>query len=596
MQNIRLDHEYSEGNAFSVNGFADIILAEGLKLTLNGSVTIDETRSTSLSNPYYGQFVANKGIVSKGHSRSYNHNLQQLLTYSKSFGANDAHHIDLLLGHETYNLRSYSLSGYRMNVYSTDNLELNGAIVDGKSSGSSFGEYVNEGYFFRAMYEYDGRIFASASYRRDASSRFHPDHRWGNFYSVGAAWIISRESWFNAPVFNMLKLKASYGSQGNDAIGMYRYTDLYSVSNDGNDGISISFAQKGNPNITWETNSNLNIGAEFGLWNDRLSGSIDYFYRLTSDMLFAVPVAPSMGYSSYYDNIGDMYNTGIEVVLNGDVIRTKNVVWSINANLTWVKNKVLSLPDSRKDITVDGHAGFINGSTFIGEGLSLNTYYMPMSAGVNPDTGKAQWHWFKKEKDADGNDIKDENGNPVGEWTITDVYQNVSSDNDSWKLLMCSMPKVFGGFGTSLFAYGFDFSIAFDYQLGGTMYDGSYAGYLSAPTANTVGKNLHLDVYDAWTPENRDSQQPRFQYDDQYMNSTSDRFLISSNYLNISNISLGYSFPAKWWNGHIQNLRVYAACDNVWYWSKRKGMDPRGTGTGQYSPIRTISGGVTLTF
>jgi hypothetical protein len=446
------------------------------------------------------------------------------------------------------------------------------------------------------MYEYDGRIFASASYRRDASSRFHPDHRWGNFYSVGAAWIISRESWFNAPVFNMLKLKASYGSQGNDAIGMYRYTDLYSVSNDGNDGISISFAQKGNPNITWETNSNLNIGAEFGLWNDRLSGSIDYFYRLTSDMLFAVPVAPSMGYSSYYDNIGDMYNTGIEVVLNGDVIRTKNVVWSINANLTWVKNKVLSLPDSRKDITVDGHAGFINGSTFIGEGLSLNTYYMPMSAGVNPDTGKAQWHWFKKEKDADGNDIKDENGNPVGEWTITDVYQNVSSDNDSWKLLMCSMPKVFGGFGTSLFAYGFDFSIAFDYQLGGTMYDGSYAGYLSAPTANTVGKNLHLDVYDAWTPENRDSQQPRFQYDDQYMNSTSDRFLISSNYLNISNISLGYSFPAKWWNGHIQNLRVYAACDNVWYWSKRKGMDPRGTGTGQYSPIRTISGGVTLTF
>jgi hypothetical protein len=219
-----------------------------------------------------------------------------------------------------------------------------------------------------------------------------------------------------------------------------------------------------------------------------------------------------------------------------------------------------------------------------------------MSAGVNPDTGKAQWHWFKKEKDADGNDIKDENGNPVGEWTITDVYQNVSSDNDSWKLLMCSMPKVFGGFGTSLFAYGFDFSIAFDYQLGGTMYDGSYAGYLSAPTANTVGKNLHLDVYDAWTPENRDSQQPRFQYDDQYMNSTSDRFLISSNYLNISNISLGYSFPAKWWNGHIQNLRVYAACDNVWYWSKRKGMDPRGTGTGQYSPIRTISGGVTLTF
>ena len=596
MQNIWLDQAYSEGNAFSVSGFADFNIVEGLKLTLNGSVTIDETRSTSLSNPYYGQFVANKGIVSKAHGRSYNHNLQQLLNYNKTFGANDEHNIQFLLGHETYNLRSYSLSGYRMNVYSTDNLELNGAIVDGKNSASSFGEYVNEGYFARAMYEYDGRIFASASYRRDASSRFHPDHRWGNFWSVGGAWIISREAWYDPSIVNMLKLKASYGSQGNDSIGQYMYTDLYSVSNDGNDGISISFAQKGNPNITWETNSNLNIGAEFGLFNDRLSGSLDFFYRLTSDMLFAVPVAPSMGYSSFYDNIGDMSNTGIELVLNGDIVRTRNVVWSVNANLTSVKNKVLSLPDSRKDLTVDGHAGFISGSTFIAEGLSLNTYYMPTSAGVDPETGKALWNWFEKQYDKDGEVIKDENGNPVGEWKVTDNYQNVSSDNDSWSLLMCSMPKVFGGFGTSLFAYGIDLSIAFDYQLGGTMYDGSYAGYLSAPTASSIGKNIHLDVYNAWTPDNKEADQPRFQFDDLYMNSTSDRFLISSNYLNISNISIGYTFPAKLFNGHIQSLRVYAVCDNVWYWSKRKGMDPRGTGTGQYSPIRTISGGITLTF
>ena len=596
LQNIWLDQAYSEGNAFSVSGFADFTIIPGLVLTLNGSVTIDETRSTSLSNPYYGQFVANKGIVSKAHGRSYNHNLQQLLNYNKSFGANEEHNIQVLLGHETYNLRSYSLSGYRMNVYSTDNLELNGAIVDGKRSSSSFGEYVNEGYFLRAMYEYDGRIFASASYRRDASSRFHPDHRWGNFWSVGAAWIISRENWFNPGPLNMLKLKASFGSQGNDAIGMYRYTDLYSVSNDGNDGISIMFGTKGNPNITWETNSNLNIGAEFGLWNDRLSGSVDFFYRLTSDMLFSVPVAPSMGYSSYYDNIGDMSNTGIEVVLNGDIIRTPNVVWSLGANLTWVKNKVLSLPDSRKDITVNGHPGFISGSTFIGEGLSLSTYYMPTSAGVDPETGKALWNWYHKYTDKEGNPILNEDGTQKCEWETTDTYQNVSSDNDSWSLLQCSMPTVFGGFNTSLYAYGFDLSIAFDYQLGGTMYDGSYAGYLSAPTASSLGKNIHLDVYDAWTPDNKNASMPRFQYDDLYMNSTSDRFLISSNYLNISNISIGYTFPAKWWNGHISNLRVYAVCDNVWYWSKRKGMDPRGTGTGQYSPIRTISGGVTLTF
>ena len=592
LQNIWLDQANSEGNAFSVNGFADFTILPGLVLTINGSVTIDETRSTSLKNPYYGQFAANKGIVTKSHGRSYNHNLQQLLNYNKSFGANEEHNIQVLLGHETYNLRSYSLGGFKSNVFSTDNLELNGAVVDGKSVSSSFGEYVNEGYFVRGMYEYDGRIFASASYRRDASSRFHPDHRWGNFWSVGAAWILNRESWFNAPAFNMLKVKASYGSQGNDAIGMYKYTDLYSISNDGNDGISIMFGAKGNPGITWETNANLNLGVEFGLWNDRLSGSVDYFYRLTSDMLFSVPVAPSMGYSSYYANIGDMSNTGIEVVLNGDIIRTKNVVWSLSANLTWVKNKVLSLPEQRKDRIVDGHEGFISGSTFLAEGLPLNTLYILDYAGVERETGKSQWWKYVPEvKNPETEEVLEK-----AKWEKTSNYGSIASDQDSKKLFDSTLADVFGGFTTTLYAYGFDLSIAFDYQLGGTTIDGSYAGYMNNSTASSLGKNYHLDLLDAWTTDNKDSQIPRFQFADEYTSATSSRFLISSNYLNISNINVGYSFPAKWWKGHIQNLRVYVACDNVWYWSARKGFDPRGGGNGLYSPIRTISGGVTLTF
>ena len=592
LQNIWLDQANSEGNAFSVNGFADFTILPGLVLTINGSVTIDETRSTSLKNPYYGQFAANKGIVTKSHGRSYNHNLQQLLNYNKSFGANEEHNIQVLLGHETYNLRSYSLGGFKSNVFSTDNLELNGAVVDGKSVSSSFGEYVNEGYFVRGMYEYDGRIFASASYRRDASSRFHPDHRWGNFWSVGAAWILNRESWFNAPAFNMLKVKASYGSQGNDAIGMYKYTDLYSISNDGNDGISIMFGAKGNPDITWETNANLNLGVEFGLWNDRLSGSVDYFYRLTSQMLFSVPVAPSMGYSSYYANIGDMSNTGIEVVLNGDIIRTKNVVWSLSANLTWVKNKVLSLPEQRKDRIVDGHEGFISGSTFLAEGLPLNTLYILDYAGVERETGKSQWWKYVPEvKDPETDEVLEK-----ATWEKTSNYGSIASDQDSKKLFDSTLADVFGGFTTTLYAYGFDLSIAFDYQLGGTTIDGAYAGYMNNSTVSSLGKNYHLDLLDAWTTDNKDSQIPRFQFAEEYTSATSSRFLISSNYLNISNINVGYSFPAKWWKGHIQNLRVYVACDNVWYWSARKGFDPRGGGNGLYSPIRTISGGVTLTF
>ena len=600
LQNIWLDESNSEGNAFGVNGFADFIFMPGLKLTINGAVTVDETRSTSMQNPYYGQFVANGGVLSKQHTRQYAHNLQQLLNYNTTLGKDDMHSLDLLLGHETYTTKYFYLGASKSNIFSTDNNELAGSVVDMGTASSYRTEYINEGYFFRAQYNYGERIFASASFRRDASSNFHPDHRWGNFWSVGAAWIINREQWFNAPVFSMLKVKASIGSQGNDAIGSYRYTDIYSVGNDGAGGVSVSFAQKGNPNITWETNTNLNVGVEFGLWQDRLTGSIDFFNRKTTDMLFSVPVAPSMGYSSYYDNIGDMVNRGIEVELSADLIRSRNVTWTFGLNLTHVRNKVLRLPDDRKILTVDGYTGFISGSQFIAEGLPMYTWLLPEYRGLS-DNGEAQWYYKYQASDSEGNLLFNEDGTEVWEEGVSTTY-SYASQQTSRKLKGGATPKLYGGFNTSLYAYGFDFSIAFDYQIGGLVYDSGYASYMSSPNGTSVGRNYHVDLLDAWTKgTNENSDIPRFQYDDLYSSATSDRFLTSASYLNISNINIGYTFPAKWWNNKIQGLRVYVACDNVFYWSKRRGLDPRqsfsgGTTNVNYSPIRTISGGVTLTF
>ncbi len=600
LQNIWLDESNSEGNAFGVNGFADFIFMPGLKLTINGAVTVDETRSTSMQNPYYGQFVANGGVLSKQHTRQYAHNLQQLLNYNTTLGKDDMHSLDLLLGHETYTTKYFYVGASKSNIFSTDNNELAGSVVDMGTASSYRTEYINEGYFFRAQYNYGERIFASASFRRDASSNFHPDHRWGNFWSVGAAWIINREQWFNAPVFSMLKIKASIGSQGNDAIGSYRYTDIYSVGNDGAGGVSVSFAQKGNPNITWETNTNLNVGVEFGLWQDRLTGSIDFFNRKTTDMLFSVPVAPSMGYSSYYDNIGDMVNRGIEVELSADLIRSRNVTWTFGLNLTHVRNKVLRLPDDRKNLKVDGYWGFISGSQFIAEGLPMYTWLLPEYRGLS-DNGEAQWYYKYQASDSEGNLLFNEDGTEVWEEGVSTTY-SYASQQTSRKLKGCATPKLYGGFNTSLYAYGFDFSIAFDYQIGGLVYDSGYASYMSSPNGTSVGRNYHVDLLDAWTKgTNENSDIPRFQYDDLYSSATSDRFLTSASYINISNINIGYTFPAKWWNNKIQGLRVYVACDNVFYWSKRRGLDPRqsfsgGTTNVNYSPIRTISGGVTLTF
>ena len=186
LQTSWLNKKKAEGNAFSGSGFVDISLYKGLKLTVNGSTNIDETRTTYLNNQYYGQFAEAGGTISKYHTRDIAYNLQQILNYNETFGK---HNVGLMVGHEYYQKKYYYLSGTKSKLFSYDNEELGGAVVDGAGAHSYIDDYNSEGYFMRAQYDYAGRYFVSGSYRRDASSRFHPGHRWGNFWSVGAAWL-----------------------------------------------------------------------------------------------------------------------------------------------------------------------------------------------------------------------------------------------------------------------------------------------------------------------------------------------------------------------------------------------------------------------
>ena len=575
----QLNPNNSNGNAFSGSAFADFTLYEGLKVTLNVGMNLDETRYSSMLNRFYGQFASQGGILSKQHNRSFSYNLQQLINYSKTFA--EHHSIDIMAGHEYYNYSTALLNGSRSNIFLDGNDELANALVDGSVTSYS-GEYNNEGYFGRVQYDYDERIFVSGSYRRDASSRFHPDHRWGNFWSAGAAWLINRESWFNVKWIDMLKLKASIGSQGNDNIGAYRYTHNYQIVNSASKP-GVIFTAQGNENITWETNTNFNVGAEFDLFKGRLSGSFEYFYRKTTDMLFAFPVAPSMGYSSYYANIGDMRNSGIELNLNAVLLNRKNVQWNFGLNLTHYKNKILKLPEERKTAnTIAGYEGFASGSYFFTEGESLHTFYIPKYAGVKPDTGESMWYTTNPE---------------TGAIETTTAYQQATyytSGN--------AIADLYGGFNTSIAFFGVDVSASFTYQIGGLAYDSGYAGSMTSPVGTSVGMNMHKDLLNAWTPENPESNIPRLQYNDRYTAAVSDRFLTDASYLNIQNIQVGYTFPHKWTSKFgVHSLRVYLACDNVFYWSYRDGFDPRYSFTGStnnatYSPIRTISGGITVQF
>ena len=578
----------SEGNALSAQGYMDVNLAKGLTFTVNASATLDETRQNVVYNPYYGQFRSTGGTVSVGHSRSYAWNSQQLLNYSRKFGN---HNVGVLLGHEYYSNKYYYVGGSKSQMFSQENKELNGAVVDGQSSSSYQTHYNNEGYFARVQYDFMERYFVSGSFRRDASSRFAVENRWGNFWSAGGAWIISKENWFNAPWMNELKFKASIGSQGNDSIGSYRYTDVFEiVPSDGK--ISTLFASKGNPDITWETNTNFNTGFEFSLFDGRISGGIEYYNRMTTDMLFPTPVAPSQGYTSLYKNVGDMNNYGVEGDFHFVLVNNKNVQWDFNLNASYLKNTVVSLADNVKDAKAydangKEYDGFTSGSFFVAEGASMYSWYTYEYAGVEPETGKSLWY----------KNVLDEDGNITGRETTTEYAKATK-----YMTNMSTLAPLFGGFGTSVRAYGFDFSVNFTYQVGGKQFDGSYATFMYSPTSSQVGYNFHKDLLDSWTAENPSTTIPRFQYGDTYANASSTRFLTSASYLNLQNVNFGYTLPSKFTQKFlVSSLRIYVSAENLYYWSARKGFDPRqsfssSTTASRYSPMRTVSGGITVKF
>jgi len=588
IQDNLLNSRNYEGNGLSANGFADITLYKGLVLTINGSFNLDETRGTYYYNPYYGQFDSTGGTIEKYHSRTYDYTMQQLLNYTATFA--DKHNVSVMLGHEYYNYTYKYLGASKSQMFSNSNLELGGAVVDGQSAYSYKSVYNVEGYFGRAQYDYDETYFANVSVRRDASSRFAKENRWGTFWSVGGAWMMTKEDWLSLEWLDQLKLKASYGSQGNDNIGNWRYTDQFNIKNSGG-SVGVSFNQKGNKNITWETNNNFNAGFEFGVAK-KLTGSIEYFNKKTTDMLMSFSVAPSLGYSSVFENVGDLTNKGFEFDANYNILRNKNISWDVRANISYIKNEITKLHDDNKTSTyydLDGKAydGYTSGSFFRAEGLDVYCWRLKEYAGVDPETGLSMWY----------KNVFDENDKWTGKETTT-TY----ADASYYVTNKSSMPKWYGGFGTTVTAYGFDLSINCSYALGGKQYDSTYQSFMTSPTSSHGGWNFHKDLYNSWTPENTNTDVPRFQYADQYSASTSTRFLTTASYLNIENVNIGYSLPKSLLKKvQIESLRIYGAAENLGYFSARKGFDPRQSfsemsNATNYAPMRTISGGVSLTF
>ena len=523
---------------------------------------------------YWSAIYNPQGMNYNGLGQQYN-SRSTVLTWNNILGWNytfdKKHHINLMLGQEMQR-KSYFYEYYSGSDFPFADSGMRDLTTAGSWNDSEY--YKREArlasYFADAHYSYDDKYYISGSFRRDGSSVFGANNRWGNFWSVGAKWRITGEDFLkDNPILTNATLRASYGTVGNQDIDWYAARGFYEAGANYGGVPGMTPESIANPNLTWEVSKKFDIGFDLSFIN-RIHLTFDYYNETTDDALFEVPLSMTTGLSETFQNIGSIRNRGIEVAVNASIIQNRELTWSVYANLTWNKNEVikLSTPDPIEP----------NNFSIIEEGHPYRQFYMKEYAGVDRETGKPMWYLNKE-----------------GDETTT-AY------NDAAKRYVGSAePKVLGGFGTSLNWKNIDFSATFNYRLGAKVYDSgaSFTGF--GMSFRTPLKEVALN---SWTEDNKDAKYPQYIYGDpNNSTSTSSRFLYSGNYLRIGNLTLGYTIPSKWTKkAFIQKLRAYVSVDNLYTFTASDfvGYSPETYASGviawQYPVTRTFIGGIQVTF
>lgn len=552
----------------------------------------------SQTHGYYDP-KSSSGEGVNGRTTEYNYTstrryTNQLLRFKKSWGK---HNVNALL--------AYEFNDYEMkytDVYATGFISGFEDFMTAAKPEMANGyrtAWAKQSYFTQWRYDYDSRYYGELSLRRDGRSNFGSNNRYGNFFSVSGAWNINNESWFKADWVDQLKLRAAFGSVGNVPTSLYPSYSLYSVGATYNENPGALISQIGNKDLTWEKTYTTGVGVDASFWQNRLHATLDYYIKNTSNILYQVPVTGLVGVTSIWKNIGKMRNTGIELTVGGDIIRTKDLTWNVTANISHNSNELRDLYKQR-----DANGNYVVKPVLISDGTSIagtaqrileigepvDTYYMKEWAGVNPEDGKPQWY------------MDDANGNKV----VTDSYSKASY----YKCGKAS-PDVYGSFSTSLFYKNFDLQANFGYSLGGQIYsyyrqefdsDGAYAGDRN---------QMKLQKgWSRWEKPGDIATHPRAMYNNQDKgNLASSRYLESSDYLKLRSLTLGYNFDLKKYG--IQTLRLSVSGENLFTITDYSGVDPElpaGTndkgvlsvtstgGTSVYPAVRKFMLGVNLTF
>ena len=568
-------------NILNSRAYFDIMFLDGFKFSVNASYDFRNYYNQSSENPQVGDgSPAGRGKAVYYRYDTFNFN--QLLTYNKTFGG---HTVDVLLGHESYQNNYKYFYGFKQGVVSDGNMEL----INYTTTNSCYSysqQYATEGYMARANYNYNHKYYLSASFRRDGSSRFYKDARWGNFWSVGGSWRVDQESFMQqASWVDLLKIRASYGSVGNDGTSSwYAWQSLYNIQRNANTPGFIQDTEAGNKELQWEKNKSLDIALEFDFFKSRLSGSVEFFHRISDNLLFSVPQPLSTGVTSQWQNTGTMFNRGIEVQLSGDIVRARNFTWNSTLNLSHVHNEITKLPE--------GQGTIISGTKQLQRGHSIYDFWLYEYAGVDPETGDALFYvgGYADETDEYGAKVLD----PTKERTTTNDYTKADK-----YYVGTSIPKVYGSWTNTFSFKGLELSVLLTYSLGGQKYDSTYGSFMSV---GSLGSAFHKDLLDSWHEAGDITDIPRIDMGkSNYQNPSSSRWLTDASYLNIRNITLSYAFPKSVTQKlDLSGLRIYGSVENAHLFCARTGMDPQysfaGTSYNDYSPARTMSIGLNIQF
>ena len=600
-----LDTRFDQRVTTSAQAFADITFLKDFTLSIKGDVSLRTDMDRTYNNATIGDGKGANGRASRTNYLYNNYTFQQLLNWHHSFGD---HTLEALVGHENY----YYNYEYQYN-YKQDETIPGGQELDNFNSMTTMSGYQSgyrlESYLSRLKYDYANKYFLEGSFRRDGTSRFHPDHRWGNFWSVGATWAISREEFMKSLSWvDNLRYRISYGQVGNDAgTGYYGYMALYDLGVKYGGKAASYKTQNEAAELVWESENSFSTALEGRLF-DRMNFTVEYFNKVTKDLIFDVEHPTSVGGISSGDittattkNIGSVRNNGVELSFDMDIVKTRDFSWNFGVNATWMKNTILKLPEA--DITnYDGLQNAMrNGTKLWAEGHGIYDWHLYQYAGVDMMTGLALYEiddtkYYILDENKIGERWDETQKQLVHDYEKSSVPENYAVVINGKEYVLnttyakrdwsgSSLPKVYGSFNTGIRWKNFSLAALFTWQLGSKCLDYAYQDLMSVGTGP---HSYHVDILNSWTEAPAGMTEtsadrisltatPRVDgFWNSYSNATSTRFLVSGNYLIVKNVNLSYNLPQKWVKAMgLGGVTLSASVDNLLTFAARKGMNPQ---------------------